>query len=461
MKKQSRDKFEEAWAEAFEGAALKPTEHVWDKVELSIANSANNASRKRLLVFKLLAAASISFALSIGGWQLYNSYYINTSESLEALNMPKEVNGNDDAELKTNDGTKSKANSLTKEAIKREILSEDEESILNQTSELIVSNETNQATELSGNESYSEARQNLLKQTDNELLIVNSTSLNADNGLFLEQLESLKGLLDLREPKAVDLHMVPWLSNTSTNKVTSNYRKLWTGLGMSAGNFNPNSSTSSVSNGSNAFADEAVADFSSSRSSVQETLLEEESSGNSFGIGLNIGARLSRKVVLISGLSYLQQNTKSQSNLIDVGASSTLLSNKSELSQANALAFTDPYEITNTYRSLSIPLQAGYYVLDRRFDILLLAGFSNDFFIQRNAVDETGRARGEEFSYQDEGYSLYSVGGLVGSQLSYELGSHYSLAIQPQLRQSFNSYTPNGNKPSSFEVSFKLNYIIK
>ncbi len=462
MKERDKGRFEQEWTNAFEGAALEPSEHVWNKVELSLANAANSSARKRLLVFKLLAAASVSFALSIGGWQWYKT---QSNSLLE--DRVVEIKGE---ESKFNNAPSSK-NESTIEVGENELNSDEDKALSKKDN---VSNKEDYVNEdYENNDPATNTNLYIAKAADDSKMLsvaevikenkshTNEESLAIDeNSFMLNKLESLAALLDLRQPKEVDILMVPWLSEANKRKSNNQRGNLWTGLAMSAGSFNPNSSVSDNPGSLNTFSDEAVANFSQA-SSTPQVILGEESSGSSFGIGLNIGTRLSNKMVLLSGLNYLQQNTSSRSNLVDAQNGFSVLSNSRELGEAESLAFTDTYEITNTYRLLSVPLQAGYYVLNRKFGVLLLAGISNDFFMERNSMDDSGQASGGEFNFQDEGYSLYSVGGLVGSQFSYVLGRHYSLAIQPQLRQSFNSYTPNGNKPSSFEVSFKLNYMIK
>ncbi|MEQ8925842.1 MAG: hypothetical protein RLO81_08520, partial [Fulvivirga sp.] len=85
----------------------------------------------------------------------------------------------------------------------------------------------------------------------------------------------------------------------------------------------------------------------------------------------------------------------------------------------------------------------------------------NDFFIKQSINAESGGFSSNTISSGESGYTLYTVGGVIGSQFSYDIGENYSLAIQPQYKQMLNSFTPEGNRVSSFEVGFRFNYRLK
>jgi len=172
---------------------------------------------------------------------------------------------------------------------------------------------------------------------------------------------------------------------------------------------------------------------------------------------MNVGSSVGKRFVLLGGINYLEQSTSSTSNII---SNSRAVSSLSDLQEVSNLQLVDNYEVNNTYRSLAIPVQLGYYLVDKRLDILLLGGISNDFFIKKLSSGE-GSIGTNEFTYQDNGYSLYSIGTVLGTQVSYELGDNYSIAIQPQYKRQLTSFTPQEILPSGFEVGVRLNYIFK
>lgn len=486
MNEQNRDHFENEWAKAFEGASMQPSDHVWDKIELAVANADNSSTKKRLFFFKLLAAASISFAAIIGGWQVFDAYYSYQDSNILAKEEIKNADNSSKSGQESNnpisklnsDGTNDETIEKGVDSPLAEINNNNEDNSLNDEIEKSNESETN-------NQSFKRDSDNdpvnfsLLAAAENDE--DNSVNVNvkdlvtdknnallgqqgdlSDNNSLWAKLERLAGYLEVDlATDQPELEMVPWLAfNNNSNKDKNNETSgLWTGLGMSTGTFNPNGISSS-SNDAALFSNDAL--DASGAPSFNRAFVGEEEAGSSFGIGLNLGTTISKKVVLVTGLSYLQQNTSSFSNIVQAEQGTTrVLSSAEDVNSFSNVQFTDTYEVSSTYQTLSIPVQAGYYVLNRKFDILLMAGFSNDFFIRRNVTDETGMASGESFSAADEGYSLYTIGGLLGTQLSYQIGDHYIIAVQPQFRQSINSFTPEGNRPSALEVGFKLNYILK
>ena len=99
--------FEEEWAEAFSDAELAPADHVWSKVEASVASNQSDKIKKSLLFFKFLAAASVAFALSVGGagwyfWanpEQYGQSGQNLANHLGANDTALHSDGNDDGNI--------------------------------------------------------------------------------------------------------------------------------------------------------------------------------------------------------------------------------------------------------------------------------------------------------------------------------------------------------------------------
>ncbi|HMQ00653.1 MAG TPA: hypothetical protein PKC24_12790, partial [Cyclobacteriaceae bacterium] len=67
MEEANKKKFEAQWKDAFEGAEWPASEKVWTNIELELHKAGTGRMKKRLLMYQLLAAASLVFALGIGG----------------------------------------------------------------------------------------------------------------------------------------------------------------------------------------------------------------------------------------------------------------------------------------------------------------------------------------------------------------------------------------------------------
>jgi hypothetical protein len=458
MKESDRGMFENEWESAFEGAEMAPSETVWSKIEVEVANNEGKNYKRSLLFFKLLAAASVSFAMSIGGWQLYENYY-NQGNLFEVM-AGQESDTSSQPEVKTKE--------------KQPLIAQEKESVSKRNERSVPSSKSNDNEGLGLDETTDKEGKSTEKETsaNQTLLAVNESGLNDDvtdsdnsvatnNGAFTAQNESgspnrmehmgvefFEVNEDLVEPK-----MVPWLSNIPSGK-SDDFKGLWAGVGMSAGSFNNNNSSSS------SLAQGILNSDAGQASSLD--VANDESNGNAYSFGLNVGTQISKRFVLMSGLNYVQQSNTSSSNIVALNTEGFSAVNRSaSLSSEESYAYTDSYKISNTYELLSVPLQVGYILLDRKFNILLLSGVSNDIFLRQKITDESGRAQSVENNGSDNGYSTYSLSGLIGSEFSYDVGESYMLSLQPQLRQTINSFTPEGSRPTYFEVGFKFKYIIK
>src|SRR5688572_22401993 len=64
-------KFENAFKGAFAEAKVDPSENVWNNIELDLARAEGGELKRRILFFKLLAAASVTFAMCVAGIGYY------------------------------------------------------------------------------------------------------------------------------------------------------------------------------------------------------------------------------------------------------------------------------------------------------------------------------------------------------------------------------------------------------
>jgi hypothetical protein len=89
---------------------------------------------------------------------------------------------------------------------------------------------------------------------------------------------------------------------------------------------------------------------------------------------------------------------------------------------------------------------------------------STDLFLQNTispdggGVSRTTQGRGAESPYRSLNFS-----GLMGTELSYKLGSRYRVSVNPGLRYPFNSvYKSNTGidaTPVTFDVGLRFRYI--
>jgi hypothetical protein len=263
---------------------------------------------------------------------------------------------------------------------------------------------------------------------------------------------------------------------------------LWTSIGFATGSFSSVNSKApdegsyaaldALNYGSNLQAGSA-----NTYASVADK--ETKASGVTYSMGVNIGTKLSERWVFQGGVNYLSQSSEyTQDNLLpndDFTSFKPLtindidkMSMSSSMDQEdvtrssgarNAIVNTPPHNVNNNVRYLSIPLQAGYLVVNRDFGVQLNAGVATDLFLQ-NTI--TATADGEKVDPakagigEDSAFRPINLSGLMGTEVSYKFGSHYRIALNPGLRYPFSSiYKSDDYKATrlTFDVGLRFRYI--
>lgn len=517
MEMQNRSKFDQEWEKAFADAEMDVSPGVWEKVELGVMSESNGKYKKRLLLFQLLAAASVAFALSVGGvgiYQLYNGERSNNKQQLSENKNADSANTKDEKiiqqhqKMSAADPKKreSKPTENTKAPIRTEDNTADQDGFLalseapdkkeeernkklkesaGSAASASVNDQQNVAGDKQVTKDGTAANKNPAtgpvgkkagnvkkdfipasdgseneKASEDDISDKNSLEGVTSNKIVLDaepnEVARIFEYLETKPIAEMELRMVPWYSYIPEKRASKN--GIWAGIGFSAGSFNPNATAG------NAPAQMETLSFDAK--SNRTPSFTQEKAGQSVNMGINIGARLSDKWVLQSGLVYIQQQTSSTSNVVSTnsGASARALSSYSDVSATEDIAFTAPYDINNTYELISVPLQAGYILLDKKFSIILLSGVANNILIKNQIGSLSGDFEDAEISSgSDSRYRTYQLSGMFGSEFSYDLGSNYSLSIVPQIRQAINSITKSevdySSRPTTLEIGFRLKYI--
>ncbi len=240
--------------------------------------------------------------------------------------------------------------------------------------------------------------------------------------------------------------------------------KLWTSVGFAAGAFNANNpSISPVP--SNSYYSLNVANTASKQS---------KASGSAYSVGVSIGTQLSKRWVLQGGVNYLTQSSDYTANNVvvmgsnfDAPKAESLNAFNSQLADASTktrVAQTYPYNVNNSVRFVSVPLQAGYLVVNKKFGLQVNAGVSTDLFLQNTitpdggGLSKTTQGRGDDSPYRSLNFS-----GLMGTELSYKLGYRYRVSVNPGLRYPFSSVYKSATgvdaMPLTFDVGLRFRYI--
>ena len=492
-----RQDFDDSWKKAFDKAEVGPSDNVWTNIELDLERANGNKLKKRLVAFQLLAAASVIFALGLGlgvfimknsyeeaAMQLAVQQKTGNAQSIEpADNAKRESNSSSDSNSRTEPATRDKSN---EQIIANLNQADDKTSTIARDQKLISQSSTNSGSQtVDANALPAITSENASGETGVFSPYREGLAINSPDGMLpaiVEQREIKLALPSQKAEKQPEVDPVVQMlarleqrerevrEEESKKQKAQRSEKLWTSVGFAAGQFNAvNAGVSNRQQALNSFAQ------NSSVASVANS--EAKASGVSYSIGANVGTKLSERWVFQGGVNYLTQSS-------DYIARSAVISSaqpqstsfrpasineldkisSSDLPAEEQLVSTAPYNVNNNLRYLSIPMQAGYMVINKNFGLQLNAGVATDVFLQNTVsadggnLDKTKQAIGE-----DSPYRSVNLSGLAGTELSYRFSKNYRVALNPGIRYPFNSIYRSElavkSTPITFDIGLRFRYI--
>jgi hypothetical protein len=249
-----------------------------------------------------------------------------------------------------------------------------------------------------------------------------------------------------------------------------------TNVNVGSGNFNPNSeitetplfSTVSTLNnpGTNA---RTIGEDISSTNSQERAAVEDLSSapmqGNiSFTFGLNFGVILSDKWNIKSGVQYGAYRSSSSSSTVLRDRNSDELfpyhgaSSSTEISDGRVINVTSEYDLYNDLQILTIPLMASYKVIDRKFDVSVVAGLSADFIISNTIRGGSEEINEVKFNQNDrQSYRNIFASSMAGLEVSYPFADKYAVSVMPTYKRALSNITTENATFNSMPAFVGLN----
>lgn len=464
MKDSEKGKFENAWHQAFENAEHAPSEDVWAGVEQGLNKAETATMKRRVLFYQRLAAASILFALLLGG---LSTYYISDLKNQRMTSQAGEnrVNSSDftDADNETTKLAKPEKGIAIDNLNQRDGFSSvDIASVVvdNKSNSYISENTTDRIVS------------SINKNEQGSILNIDFTSKEPQKRMINRSYPSL--LSSIPEPsvelegvmrEVTIVRILPAMPSSfmNTKRDKKSKENLWASLGASTGNYSPSSNLTSVS--SSQVLNQNSGGLYDARAAYSTT----SSKGSAFSVGMNLGKRISSHWILQGGVSYLNQAIGYTSNFAVLDAGNTLKASVADYASLGAnssfLPVSSPYQVNSVNESISVPLQAGYLLIDRKIGLQLNSGVSTDIFIQNRLTDQSGQLASYSSGAGDTSpYRTLSWSGLMGTELSYRLGTQYRISMVPGLRYSLNSVLKSESTPSNplvWDVGFRFRYIFK
>jgi len=464
--------FEHLWENAFSQAEMAPSDHVWDRIDASLSKEEAGKYRKRVFIYKLLAAASVAFALGIGAFSL--NYYLR-------IGTPALTSDNTNSTELLNDKN---SNTAPGNSLQSPQQNQDNESFaLNSEKQELLNDLTGQTN--NGKE------KSLIPAILNQQETTTLQTAISDESRKSRQTYFVRGLNPLGIDTETDLslvamgpehiYMIPIMPRgASKNTRQSQEMNFIAGLDFSTGLFDPNfgqSTSPALSSnpgiaamaGASRFNDQLASfntvnkDFQAVRDNGKETNPEV-----SFSYGANMGFKVSRRIILQTGIAYRKSNstTTSSAYIEDVSSGKRIpvvASYNYSLEGLSAVSSMSETSLTNQFEFASVPLRAGYMILDKKLNLTFLAGVSSEFYLGNSItgggdfLESISEAQGENSPYKDVYFN-----GSVGTMLGYTIFGNYNITIEPGYRFAINSFTKDdfylNSYPSAFNLAFGVTY---
>ena len=458
MKNSEKGKFENAWQKAFENAEQAPSENVWAGLEQGLNKAETITMKRRVVFYQRLAAASILFALLLGGLTTYYLSKLPNQQEISLIkeNSPKvsdnnESNGNEVIDSSADNNAGNEAESYADLQIKQN-------SVYSNSNGFI-------ATHFNQSETGKVMRKDLLAVQEGKEKSVPIRSYPSLLSSIPNSVIKLRGKMK----EVIIVRKLPAMPSSlmTSRKDRQSKEDLWASLGASTGNYSPSSSFSSSTSSASRVLYQSPGSLSNN--GAQSSYSTTSSKGSVFSIGMNLGKRISNRWLVQGGVSYLNQAIGYTSNFALLDANNSPMASVADYANFKTLPsvvqVSSPYQINSVNKYISVPVQAGYMLIDRKLGLQLNSGVSTDIFMQNTLTDESGQFESYSSGAGDSSpYRTISWAGLMGTELSYKIASQYRVSIAPGLRYSLNSVlksNSSASNPLAWDVGFRFRYIFK
>lgn len=447
--------FEEQWSQALGEAEVPVPGQVWVAIDGQLANEQAAGYKKQADFYKWVAAACL-LLFGLGG----TFYWFSGSGSSDVEIVKSE------SQLDTK-GKISDKNTPMEMAVLDDI----EEETTEATNESSVNEEVEKL-------SIGVAPTKTLAIVNNSTSTTDLVGLNEERIIGRDQELGQEWIMFTSKPTSLATNLTPWKTDQlygvpNTWEVIAKEKStspLWAGVSFSTGSFDPGFGSSQ---------DDFV--FASQEGFVMDAMVSQVppqqspsySSGQSVAGGVNLGKRLHKRLVLSSGLHYSAFNTGSVSSQVVADAHNNNYALTAEtsdrnletaLSEGNLRYAGEEVQLVNEYQYLTVPLKAGYVLLDKKFNITLNTGLSSNFLIDSKlASTGEGQALNNDFSTSQNYESVY-FNFLTSVEFGYLFKQHYQFLFEPNYNQALTDFTSSNHsdaaKPKNIglTVGFRYNF---
>ncbi len=253
--------------------------------------------------------------------------------------------------------------------------------------------------------------------------------------------------------------------------------RMWAGVGAGAGTFDGNIGGSTLSNSLNP-AGLASAIGSGNFVNPTTNISPEMNQAIATSVSFDFGVQINERWTLESGLAYTNVDNSGTAsiNVLDVftidntnfedgglgGVDGGDIVTPSLSSREATIEVERNYdhevEVNNRVQFASIPLKAGYFVVNKRFSLRVNAGLAANYLVNGSISDPTNQILNSD---QIGLYNEWSFDGIGGMEFGYSIFDKFDFTIEPNYRHSITPISLASNVPSRFVLQTGIRYTLK
>ena len=191
---------------------------------------------------------------------------------------------------------------------------------------------------------------------------------------------------------------------------------------------------------------------------------------SSMQIGIGLGYKVGKNLMIESGLQYANHSTTSISNVISSPQHFTwgkpvtvAVTNEERLRPQLEFEITDAYQVRNSFQFVSVPLNIGFIIPMKHTEVLLKTGATANVFTGGEITDPNGRLLTEVFKPGVASpYTTLFVQGMVATEVAYKLSPTYSLGVQAGYFFAVSDLAKSNvlfsSQPNQYNLGFVMRY---
>lgn len=320
--------------------------------------------------------------------------------------------------------------------------------------------------------------------TDQSKIVSEKTLIDPSNNpsnevILYDEMDKVKGKRPELSLVDVSKDIYRYRSSSGIQRrsdIEKSQRKVWAGLEAGAGNFNAD--FDNVGALTNSLNPAGLASALGSGNFINPTTNVSQNMDEAIAttIGFDFGVQIGRNWTLESGVAYtsVENSGTASINVLDVytidntnfiennnGSDGSFVTPGSSAREAT-IEVRENYDhqvpINNSVQFASIPIKAGYFLVNDKFSLRLNAGLSANYLVEGNISDPSRQiVNSDELNL----YNDWSFDGISGLEFGYSIFNKFDLTIEPNYRHSITPISNSSNSPSRFLVQTGLRYTLK